>query len=1051
MRAALLRLSGVGRWRGGRAAKHAVAGWLAFALLLLTGGRATAQSGRVGAPDALYVEYAVTGGAELRQTRTGVLAEYEGVWTQRRFTLKGLGRIVVGPSLRTTGSIAADIKGIEMPGAQSFVWPGPGESGDIAGGSDGTTVERSFNLEVEIPAGYRGPVSITAYANKVEGTSEVVGVSIWLRPAPGAGAPVSPTQPRPGTGPPAEQPEAPEASSPAPWGIVVGGLALLGIAALALAALAAARALRPKPQSLPYLLQLSSDRLELRPGETRRVEIRAYRVTPAGATLPATDALIALTPPRGLLVAPSHGTGAMVVDIHAPSGSPPSTLAIAVLASGGGGHAAATIQVQTAAPHWDAWVNGKAEAEIFFDRSCASYLVPEVVAFFHHGDERPVEPGIPYRLATPCWQASSPALELVAVYSHAPHQWTLRLRVRPGAELPAKITVCFDVVDWLGRPERAQVVLWVRPPLDLRLLGYRDDPRVAAGHAYQGLSLGELGFVADGVDELRLSAMLVRADSPGQQVAQDAAAALVVELAGADAARFELTEESARPPPGVKTLRLRSREPLLYEGDVSLELVVRCELAAPERYRLRESILRRAARPSYLYLRLWALPGLMPGTTEVAAFVRVPHVADGFIAGVPVELGVEEPADGPRLTLQSDAQQRTYPEGYAGWLLRYAGLTWANVEQAQFRLKAGFPAQNGRPRRAVELTIDVAQNLANVLTLLVQERNTSELNLDNPTLARNRASASAVHAAAADVVDFVVPDCLYGPAWNAAKSALELAALACQALQTAVEHEPQGAAATIAVQMALEGHGVSRERAAELAKTLVDLLRPGQRLAVADLQRKRAHFESVAASMVPFVCGSLSRRIAGWFQRLRLGGSSLSRRALLNGMEHAEYGVSWGLHVFAGVHLSSQGPGEDPRFIDPWWRQGWELESYWRPTGLLTPTQELLNAKQAAESLGTVAVLGAALVAPQSVPLTAALVTLAAGVALVGSFDWFVRTDAHNLDADGRYELPGSPRLADVQPAIVRKGHKYYWEAEARAWLVSTLPLAPAVSPVRSW
>lgn len=126
----------------------------------------------------------------------------------------------------------------------------------------------------------------------------------------------------------------------------------------------------------------------------------------------------------------------------------------------------------------------------------------------------------------------------------------------------------------------------------------------------------------------------------------------------------------------------------------------------------------------------------------------------------------------------------------------------------------------------------------------------------------------------------------------------------------------------------------------------------------------------------PYICGNYSSRIYRWMLERRFGTNvnvdpdTLCR---MNGIDLNEYSM-WCLgpitHHFAGFYLSGTGSMQDPRFIDPWWRQDWSKAKYQQLDGLYTINGERLALAICVASLVVLAVLVQALCMAVGLPVS---------------------------------------------------------------------------------
>lgn len=94
-----------------------------------------------------------------------------------------------------------------------------------------------------------------------------------------------------------------------------------------------------------------------------------------------------------------------------------------------------------------------------------------------------------------------------------------------------------------------------------------------------------------------------------------------------------------------------------------------------------------------------------------------------------------------------------------------------------------------------------------------------------------------------------------------------------------------------------------------------------------------------------YVCLSMRDRIFEWMEGRRVGTNDTDpdEMARMNGIELSRYAMA-PVHVWSGIHLAGSGSDDDPRMLDPWWRQEWESAEYLSPDGLMTWNGELSRA-----------------------------------------------------------------------------------------------------------
>lgn len=144
---------------------------------------------------------------------------------------------------------------------------------------------------------------------------------------------------------------------PQDWKTIVGGGAL----AAAAAALAAAywrkrrasgdKSTKPPDGPVGYVLQLSHDRLTLQAGERVALTVTVWAVDHTGATSLASSASISLSPPRGIVAAPTTGRGRLVTQLTAMPEVIEGTHALEVSAEAGGSTYSARVAIAAGAAY----------------------------------------------------------------------------------------------------------------------------------------------------------------------------------------------------------------------------------------------------------------------------------------------------------------------------------------------------------------------------------------------------------------------------------------------------------------------------------------------------------------------------------------------------------------------------------------------------------------------------------------------------------------------------------------------------------------------------
>ncbi len=558
-----------------------------------------------------------------------------------------------------------------------------------------------------------------------------------------------------------------------------------------------------------------------------------------------------------------------------------------------------------------AWVRERAQADVFFDGAQKAWAFPEIVSFYYAraqgpAQERPTKPGFPCQ--KPLLQADSDVLDFEMAPDEGDDRFVFRVRLRPDVDLDRDfpglltdqaLTVTLTASGEGGTTLSARVAYRLRPRFRIVAYCYDQDARLRDGHSYQDLDLEEGEFAADARDELKMVAFLVRTDREVPAGLEYTEACSDGELAaqqfqGPEAGEFEVSPEPGDTGEGFFAWRLRARRPLLYtdrarKARLALRLEGKPRASAPKNYDRTAVRLEVGLLPQHLFLKLWVVPGWVPGTSQAAAFVRLPRHPEGFLADVPVELAVENPANGAILAIRGASGQVTagdnpsqtvfidpdsqlarpvpslveqLPRGACAWTLGYSGMRWEALGETVFHVKCGFPDAQGRVREATSVSVDVGYNLARLLADVYEGRSSADLNLNNPE-------------------------------WND------------------------------------ERFGVVR--------------RALGRLFFADWMC--GPVQNMADGGGTFSCGQYSARIYRYLftRRFLCANRSCNPEslALMNGIEANQYSmymIANITHHYAGIHLSGSSPVHDPRFFDPWWAQNWDRPEY--RTGLLTRGNE---------------------------------------------------------------------------------------------------------------
>lgn len=368
-------------------------------------------------------------------------------------------------------------------------------------------------------------------------------------------------------------------------------------------------------------------------------------------------------------------------------------------------------------PVMQAAINGKREAIVQYDRQRKAWLLPPItVQFVLPGDGNPV--AVDCIFATPPARIAPALLKITRVERAGP-QTVISVEVDTSKETQIakyfrgsgsiQVTIVATAADGAARYEDS-VAYRLVPAYELRVeqttgVDPATLPRRAPKRNGVGPELDLAGweFIADAHDELGLRVHYVRLDQPRDR--REPAADLrinAISVIGVDAAHYECVADerlmkSVDRKPGEFYYRLRSRVPLLstqarLDGRLALRIEAQLGKAAQSPATAEQDI-----QPLFLFLRLWVVPELRRGYSTAIARVAYQTAHPLVAASWPVELKVEPVAGRePQLEVVGDCQQQTLACGHAFWELKYAKVSWGNLEQARFsvscRLADGIDA-----------------------------------------------------------------------------------------------------------------------------------------------------------------------------------------------------------------------------------------------------------------------------------------------------------------------------------------------------------------------
>jgi hypothetical protein len=175
-----------------------------------------------------------------------------------------------------------------------------------------------------------------------------------------------------------------------------------------------------------------------------------------------------------------------------------------------------------------AWVNGQKQEGVVFDRSLRqpAWVFPDIITYLHFpGDpDHAVTPDFKNVFTTPPVQVDPPVLDVAGVFEHQPGQYTIKLQARSMDELERFLGKDLSERDGIiqvtvtansdsGQSYQARVAYQIQPQFELFAHGWVD----AQHRFYKDLDLTGLEFVCDAEDRLGLAVACCRTDKPGRR------------------------------------------------------------------------------------------------------------------------------------------------------------------------------------------------------------------------------------------------------------------------------------------------------------------------------------------------------------------------------------------------------------------------------------------------------------------------------------------------------------------------------------------------------
>jgi hypothetical protein len=396
-----------------------------------------------------------------------------------------------------------------------------------------------------------------------------------------------------------------------------------------------------------------------------------------------------------------------------------------------------------------AWVNGKKEAQSIYQRNQTppGWVLPDIIAYFHSRDneEKPVKPSFNYGFDKPPFEATPAILDQVDFYENGdiPGQYVLKVALKPDTDLDAafggvpedqrQLKVKVFARDENGKELPDFVTYTFRQMVSFVIHAYEANPTAAVReHAYRALKFPDgKSLVANGDDSLKLAGYFMRTDLLAKSGPDPAKRLDVGDLQGIewklpdDGNYFETSDPEVMD--GFVLFNVKTRAPIsasiVKNPEDPTSLIAKPELNLDEGsgYTLESDQVEVDIAVQYPRLHLWVVPGIYRHTSTVIAYLDL-LPSKSPLPKQDVCLSVENP-DGMMLdfdgceshkeTIDKDVE-KTERRGGAFWKLRYSGITWDNMLQARFKVRAGLEDPPDESWTAW-VQIDVHQNLLELL------------------------------------------------------------------------------------------------------------------------------------------------------------------------------------------------------------------------------------------------------------------------------------------------------------------------------------------------
>jgi hypothetical protein len=557
--------------------------------------------------------------------------------------------------------------------------------------------------------------------------------------------------------------------------IVIVGIAIAGtmsaiaaeLANKAAQAAASGKEEQPKEETV-YVLNPSHKLFNLKVNQPVTLTVNGYRVTQGGHQIEK-DALISLSLPPDLAeyfslqTTGSNGQVSCTITLL----KIPSASSVTLEVNGVFPKGKANTQVQLAFK-MEFTISPVNSPNITYYEKDKQWRAPELAACFRDAVQNtPIKVGFYYGFMDPPLTFEPDILEVKEGYSSDDGlTYNFKLNVRDGIDLETyfgedltedngRVTVNVVIKDEQGKEYTAKTELEVHP--QLKMIAYAYDPEKGTGKrgrpkTPEGIELEDMQFIADGNDILPLVFFFVRTDKELMEGEEYLNAIDLVDVESVEfvTGMFPAPEKNeADCSKGLFAYQVRTDRAILYserpQGKHTLEVGARIKASVSKNIGLTSKPLLIEVSPQFLKFDFWVVPGQYKDTSEAFAFVQLYPLKVG-VPNMTLSLEVENPSNENRGFLElinGDREQTTRDKDYylsaeyvplmqgcACWALKYSNMSWDNLSSCIFKVTCYGPESDTGPIWQASRTIDVGQNISNLLNDLVDQ--SGQLDLNNP-------------------------------------------------------------------------------------------------------------------------------------------------------------------------------------------------------------------------------------------------------------------------------------------------------------------------------